>query len=283
MAASARSALSRSATATAAASRASASASSRASSASSPSRLDEPQRLLRRGLERLVERACEAALEGGERRAALLDLVEAPLGALEVVERLHDRGGRLLQQRVRLHEQVEGLGERRVVARRSLDEPAGVAGERHGIGRVVVVRERAVRLGELLAQALRVLEPVRERGERVLLPRCRIRGLERLEPLADLDGFGCPRLVRRAQPAGGLVGRAPRLVLAPVLGERLGERRARGAVERVGLRLGRAQPLLVGLAVHGDEAVGEPRAAAPRAPRPRPPARASARRPRGFG
>lgn len=126
-----------------------------------------------------------------------------------------------------------------------------------GLGVLGVARERAVRERGGGGERLGVAEPLGLGGEFDVLPGARGDGLDLGEPEAQQIGLLDPL----AGPGGDLLqlagdGPQPPVRLA-VGGERYGDGLAGVPVERAALPGGLEQALLVGLAVDGDELVGE--------------------------
>ncbi len=107
------------------------------------------------------------------------------------------------------------------------------------------------------AQLLGVAEPLGLRPQRVVLRRL---GLDRLDALeTDAQALGLTGALRRGAAQVSELGLGPRQlgVQRTVGGEGGREVGAAERVEHLAVLVGATQPPLVGLAVHGDEVLGE--------------------------
>ena len=198
--------------------------------------------------------------EGGQHGAALLDGGEPDRVGLDAVGVGGAFGGDVGDQVPDLAEALAERGERRVVTGDLVERPAGSADERGDVRRAAVVRVAGQSQVGLLggeAQLLGVAESLRLGAQSDVLPRLRLDALdlrqpdpEKLRLLGALPGARHDLL----EPALDVPQSLPR---GPVAGEDIGHGAAGEPVERLALPGRRSQPQLVGLAVHGDEPLGE--------------------------
>ena len=180
------------------------------------------------------------------------------------VQRLHvgrELAGHLREQVGRLRQPLGDAVDLGVVAADRVQRPPGLAEQGHRVGALAgrgrVPQQRLVRGGGGGVQPVGVGQPLLLGPERGGLARDRVELLDLDQPGPELGRLG-GSLAGLGGDLGQLGPRLPVPVVGPlVVRQDLGQHRARELVERFPLPSGLEQLLLVGLAVHGDEVVGQ--------------------------
>ncbi len=194
----------------------------------------------------------------GQRGAALLDGGEAAGVGVQVGGVAGELARDVRQEDVDLADALGEGREGRVVGAHGLQGPVGARDERGGVdalGVLGVAGERGAGGGGRGGEGLGVAEPAGLGGELDVLPGDGLDGGDLVEAEAQqVRLLGALAGARRQLGELGGHG-AQAAVGVGVLGEGHGDGVARVPVERLPLPGGAQQPLLVGLAVHGDEVV----------------------------
>ena len=205
----------------------------------------------------LVDGLAVLAGERGERRAALGDHGEPLRVGVDAAGVGRDVGGEVGEQVGELGQPVAQLAGLGVVLPDAVEEPAGRGDRSQGVGGALLAREGLAGLLGGGAQGVGVAEPRLLRGQLDVLAGLGGDVLDLAEAEAEQVGLAGP-LAGVPDHLGELALDVDELpVEVGVGGEQRGDGRPREPVECVALGARPQQPVLVGLAVHGDQRLGD--------------------------